>query len=79
MDTNNILKINSVVVNQQLVLMFEDLLERAKHGEIRTFVGTGFLNSHEVITVNVIHNKDDIFKLLGAVVNLQKIIHDEIE
>lgn len=76
---DKVVSLKSTSVNQDLILILKELLEKAEKGEIRSFVGTSFLKSQEVVTIRAIHSKDDIFKLLGTVVNLQRMINDEIE
>ena len=52
-------------VSEGLVLMLEDLLERARAGELLSFHGAGSLSSREILTVT--SETPDIFADLGGI------------
>lgn len=56
--------------NQTLVEILESLLEKAKSGEIQSFVGTGFTNTGLRVTLWADYHKD-VYQMLGAITWLQ--------
>lgn len=75
----NIVEIKSVRINDALIKMLEELLVMAKEGELRCLIGTGFTGSEKVISVKALDGTENMFKLLGAAANLQRLINDEID
>lgn len=69
----------SINTNQFLIENLESLLESAKKGELLTFAGTGLMRDGSVATIKTIGDFADVFKLLGAITNLQIMVSDEID
>lgn len=74
-----LIKIDCDQPNEYLIKTFKDLLKMAESGELRTFVGTGFLKGESTVTIQSIDQEASIFKLLGTVTNLQLKIANYIE
>lgn len=75
----SITKIESVQINTKLIEMLEELLDLAKEGKLKTFVGTGLLADNKVITMKSVSDNSNMFTLLGAVTNLSYYVTDMIE
>lgn len=73
-----VIKINQNI-NTDLVEMLEELLNRAKTGDLQTLASTGLLRDGGVITISSHGDFTDSFRLLGAVTALQHIIMSQIE
>ncbi len=66
-------------INENLIEYLENLLEYAKKGQLQTFSGVGVFRDGSIITVKSLGDFVDLFKLLGAITNLQLVINKEIE
>jgi hypothetical protein len=65
--------------NEALITALEDLLDRAKKGDLISLAGAGICNDDSVLTFKVYDKRPSLFTLLGAITNLQIVISDDIE
>jgi hypothetical protein len=76
---SNIKQISSSMVNDGLIKALEELLIKAKSGELKSFIGTGLLNNLDTLSMLAYGDNNNIFRLLGGLSRLEFMLNVEID
>ncbi len=67
------------MVNDGLIKALEELLIKAKSGELKSFIGTGLLNNLDTLSMLAYGDNNNIFRLLGGLSRLEFMLNVEID
>jgi hypothetical protein len=76
---SNIKQISNSMVNDGLIKALEELLIKAKSGELKSFIGTGLLNNLDTLSMLAYGDNNNIFRLLGGLSRLEFMLNVEID
>lgn len=74
-----VIELKKKFVNEDLVKLLEDLLRRAKAGDLQSIAGIGVLANLDTITFKGLSVENNLFTLIGLAENLKFLLLDMVE